>query len=124
MIQDMHKAGKWLIRIAVTGILFLLLAGGASAATERKLTAACPSVNGVTVNARWKRGEMTLYLPGCWDLTKITLEMEGAETLQLAEEMAPGAPGETVDLTGLVGQKIIVRNEKQQGRGYLTILQG
>ena len=120
----MHKAGKWLIRIAVTGILFLLLAGGASAATERKLTAACPSVNGVTVNARWKRGEMTLYLPGCWDLTKITLEMEGAETLQLTEEMAPVAPGETVDLTGLVGQKIIVRNEKQQGRGYLTILQG
>ena len=99
----MHKAGKWLIRIAVTGILFLLLAGGASAATERKLTAACPSVNGVTVNARWKRGEMTLYLPGCWDLTKITLEMEGAETLQLTEEMAPVAPGETVDLTGQVG---------------------
>ena len=47
-----------IIRVAMTGILFLLLfTGNAFAVRERTLTASCPSVSGETVTARWKKGE-------------------------------------------------------------------
>ena len=118
-------SGKWLIRIAVTGILFLLLSGSAFAAAERTLSAGCPSLCGAKVVARWRKSEeMILSLPGCWDLTAITLEMEETGTLLLGEERIPVTPGVPVDLTGMVGQRITVRNENGMGRGTLTILQG
>ena len=121
----MNRAARALIRIAVTGILFLLLSGGASAAVERTLTAGCPSVCGAKVVARWKKNEeMILSLPGCWDLSAIVLEMDGTETLLLGEDRIPVSPGVPVDLTGMLGQRMAVRNEKGQGRGTLTILQG
>ena len=117
--------GKWLIRIAVTGILFLLLSGGASAAAGRTLSAGCPSRCETKVVARWrKENEMILSLPGCWDLTAITLEMENTETLLLGEEKVPVTPGVPVDLTGMLGQRMAVRDGKGQERGMLTILQG
>ncbi len=120
----MRKAGKWLIRIAVTGILFLLLSDSALAAKERRLEAGCPSLCGATVTARWKNELMTLCLPGCWDLSAVTLKMEETETLLLGEEKIAVAPGEPVDVTWIIGQKVVVRNEKGEGRGYLTIRVG
>ena len=120
----MSGTGRRLIRIAVTGILFLLLSGSASALTERTLTAGCPSRTDAVVTARWKDGEMTLFLPGCWDLSAVTLEMEGTEQLLLGGEMMPVSPGEPADLTALAGKKIPVRNGGKEGRGTLTILQG
>ena len=120
----MHKAGKWLIRIVVTGILFLLFSGSAFAITERRMEAGCPSVCGAKVAARWKNELMTISLPGVWDLTAVTLEMAGEESLLLGEEQIPVRPGEPLDLTGLLGQKLIVRNGNGAGRGYLMILQG
>ena len=120
----MSRTGKWLIRIAVTGILFLLLSGSASAVKERRLEAGCPSRCGAKVAARWKNELMTLCLPGCWDLSAVTLEMEETETLYLGENRIPVSPGEPVDLTGLLEQKMIVRNGQGAGRGYLIIQQG
>ena len=120
-----RRTGKELIRIAVTGILFLLLfSASASAGVERKLSAGCPSVCEAKVTARWRKEEMILSLPGCWDLTAITLEMEDTELLLLGEDRIPVSPGEPVDLTGMVGQRMTVRNGNGQGRGTLTILQG
>ena len=120
----MNRTGKWLIRIAVTGILFLLLSGSASAVKERKLEAGCPSRCGAKVIARWKNELMTLCLPGCWDLSAITLEMEEAKTLYLGEERIRVSPEKPVDLTGMLDKKMIVRNEQGAGRGYLLIQQG
>ena len=121
----MENMLKKMIRITVTGILFLLLfTGNAFAVRERTLTAACPSVSGEKVTARWKRGEMTLFLPGCWDLTKISLELEGAETILLGDDRTEVPAGQESDLSGLNGQKIRVLDGGGENRGMLTILQG
>ena len=121
----MLKSGKWRIRITVMGILFLLLlAGNASAMKERRLEAGCPSRCGAKVAARWKNELMTLFLPGSWDLSAVTLEMEGEETLYLGEEQIQLVPGEPTDLTGMLETKMAVRNGQGAGRGYLIIRQG
>ena len=112
-------------RIAVTGILFvLLLAGGASALKERTLAACCPSVSGEKVIAQWKQGEMILYLPGNWDLTRICLELEDSETILLGEDKTAVSRNEETDLSGLTGTKMKVLDGGGEGRGTLTILQG
>ncbi len=122
MMKDILKR---LIRITVMGILFLLLlAGSASAMKERRLEAGCPSRCGAKAAARWKNELMTLFLPGCWDLSAVTLEMEGEETLYLGEEQIPVVPGEPTDLTGMLEKKMAVRNGQGAGRGYLIIRQG
>ena len=121
----MESMLKKMIRIAVTGILFLLLfTGNAFALRERTLTASCPSVSGEQVTARWKRGEMTLFLPGCWDLTKMTLELEGSQTILLGEDNTEVPAGKETDLSGLTGQKLRVLDGSGESRGILTILQG
>ena len=121
----MSGKGRTWIRITLTGILFLLfMTGGAFAVTERTLTASCPSVSGEKVTARWKQGEMTLFLPGCWDLTKITLELEGTAVIRLGEERKAVSAGTETDLSGLTGQKLRVSDGCGEGRGTLTILQG
>ena len=120
----MHKAGKGLIRITVTGILFLLLFAGCAAADGWKLTAGCPSVCGEKVVAREGKDGLILSLPGFWDLSKITLEMEKTQVLLLDNGAAEVPYGEEGDLTGLTGRRILLQNENNKGRGYLTILQG
>ena len=75
----MDKAWTKLTRIAVTGILFLLLACGARA-EEKALTAACPSRCGVAVEARLGGDGYILSLPGFWDLTKVTIEKRSCWT--------------------------------------------
>lgn len=119
-----HTTGK-VIRVAITGILLLLLwTGTASALTERTLTASCPSVSSETVTARWKKGEMTLFLPGCWDLTKITLKLDGSDTILLGDEQTAVSAGQETDLSGLTGRKLRVLDAGGESRGILTILQG
>lgn len=114
-----------IIRTAVMGILFLLLfTGNAFAVRERTLTAACPSVSGETVIARWKKEEMTLFLPGCWDITRISLELEGSETILLGNDRTEVPAGRETDLSGLNGQKIQVLDGSGESRGMLTIIQG
>ena len=120
----MRKTGKKLIRIAVTGILFLLLFCGVSATAERRLTAACPSLCNASVVARWQKEEIVLSLPGSWDLTGVTLETADGGTILLGSEMTPVRPGEPTDLTGIVGKRTVVRNEQKRSLGYLTVLQG
>ena len=120
----MRRTGKWLIRITLTGILFLLLSGSASAVVQRALYAGCPSRCEARVTARWKGDTMVLSLPGCWDLTQITLEPENSETLLLGDEKIRAVPGEPVDLTGMTDRTIEVRNELGYARGYLLIMQG
>ncbi|MER1993541.1 MAG: CotH kinase family protein [Eubacteriales bacterium] len=120
----MRVKKKWLIRIALTGILFLLFSGSASAVVQRTLYAGCPSRCEARVTARWKDDTMVLSLPGCWDLTRITLELDNAETLLLGDGQVRAVPGEPVDLTGMTDRKIEVKNELGYARGYLLVMQG
>jgi CotH protein. len=120
----MSGKGKTLIRIAVTGILFLLLSGSACALKERTLTAGCPSVCGETVTARWSGENMILSLPGNWDLTRITLEMEDTDVLQIRDASVTVPAGAETDLSGLTGTKIPLWDGEHRSRGTVTILQG
>ena len=121
----MKLTGRALIRIAVTGILFLLFSPGtASAAKEYKLTAACPSCCGGTVAARNGQDGLILSLPGFWDLSGITLEMEGTDLLLLGDDLQEVPAGKETDLSGMTGRKIRLRNGNRKDRGTLTILQG
>ena len=97
----MHRAGKWLIRITVTAILFLLFSGSALAYMDWKTEISCPSLCGEKVTGRWRDDVVTLSVPGCWDITAVTLEMEGEEVLLLGEEQIPLKCGEPVDLSGM-----------------------
>lgn len=120
-----RETGNKLIRIAVTGILFLLLiAGCASAAGGKIISASCPSLCGETVVTREGKDGLILSLPGFWDLSKIVLEMEGTDKLFLGSDRKEIAPGQETDLNGLTGQKMLIRNGNQREAGYLTILQG
>ena len=120
----MHKAGKGLIRIAVTGILFLLFFAGCAAADGWTLTAGCPSVCAEKVAAREGKDGLILSLPGFWDLSKITLEMDKTPVLLLDNGAAEVPSGQETDLTGFAGRRILLQNENGKERGYLTVLQG
>lgn len=117
----MDKAWTKLTRIAVTGILFLLLACGARA-EGKALTAACPSRCGVAVAARLGGDGYILSLPGFWDLTKVTIELEGYETVLL--DGGQVAAGTETNLSGFAGRKVPLKTEDGRVRENLTILQG
>ena len=124
----MRKDRRHLIRITVTGILFLLLlSGNALAAKKQILTASCPSVCAEKVTAYQGKNGMVLFLPGFWDLSRIVLELEGTETLQIGRNAVAIPAGTETDLSGLVGlagtgQEL--RNGSGKSLGILTILQG
>ena len=121
----MHKSGKWLIRIAVTGILFLLLFCGCAAADKPAVTASCPSVCGEKVAARVTKSEQILDLPGSWDLTRIVLEIGDLQTAYFGPDRTEIPLGRETDLSGLVnGQRLAVRNEKQVEVASVRVEQG
>ena len=120
----MSRAVRTLIRITVTGILFLLVLGGfASAAGGKTLVASCPSVCGEKVVSRSGRNGIILSIPGFWDLSKITLEMDGEQVLYLGSDKKEIAAGQETDLSGLTGKQMRLWNSKRELE-HLTILQG
>lgn len=124
----MQRTRKTISRIVGAAALCLLLAGllcgGASAAGPRTLTAGCPSRCGQKVSARWQKEEVVLCLPGCWDATQISLEMNDAEYLTLGKEKIVAYRGIPADLSRIIGDRVEVRDENGKSRGYLTIMQG
>lgn len=120
----MSRAAGIMIRITVTGILFLLLfTGCASAAGGRVLVASCPSLCAEKVTAREGKNGLILSIPGFWDLSRIALEVEGSEKLFIGKDRTEITPGEETDLSGLKDQKVRITDEIRE-LGPLTILQG
>ena len=121
----MKRTARILNRITLTGILFLLLfAGSAYAAGSKALKAGCPSRCGETVMAREGRDGLILSLPGFWDLSAVTLEMEGKDVFFLGKDRTEIRAGQETDLSGLTGAKLPILDGKGQTAGFLTILQG
>ena len=121
----MFKTGKGLIRIAVTGILFLLLIFGCASADKLVVKASCPSVCGEKVTARATKNDLILELPGAWDPTKIVLEIGNLQKVYLGPDKTEIILGQEADLSGLItGQKIAVRNEKNYNMTSIRIEQG
>ena len=121
----MNGRGRFLIRTAAAVLFLLLLAAGAAgAAKERTLKAGCPSRCGETVNARFSKGGTVLSLPGSWDLSAVTLELEGSDILYLGHENRAVRAGEPADLSGLAGQSVVLKDGQKNKVGKLRILQG
>ena len=119
-----EKAGKK-IRIALWGILFLLLlCSSGSAAGDRTLQAGCPSRCGEKVVSYTRRNVITISLPGFWNPAAVTLELPGSEKVLIGPERREIAAGVPTDVTDLIGTRTELRDERGVPAGYLTILQG
>jgi len=106
------------------GILFLVMFSTAFAAGERPLRAGCPSRSGETVLSRTGKNGIILSLPGFWDPTAVTLEVNGTDRILIGKEKREITAGEPTDLTDLIGKKTEVRDGKGVLIGQMTILQG
>lgn len=110
-MNDVRTAeGNRAARIAGTGILFALLlfiCAGAHAA-EWKLTASCPSRGNETVCSWTTAGVTTLCVPGFWDLSAVTLEVEGQEKIYLGPDRLEIKAGEPADLRGMTDRQLSI----------------
>ena len=126
-VNDVRTAeGNRAARIAGTGILFALLlfiCAGAHAA-EWKLTASCPSRGNETVCSWTTAGVTTLCVPGFWDLSAVTLEVEGQEKIYLGPDRLEIKAGEPADLRGMTDRRLKVLDAQQGSGRYVTIMQG
>ena len=119
------RGGKRIGVVVLAAALFLLPPfSGAKALKERTLRASCPSACGEAVVSRAVRDGQVLSLPGTWDLTRVTLEIEDADELYLGDAQAPFLPGQPGDLTGMTGRSLVMRNQDGMTLGNVTILHG
>ena len=120
-----REGNRRIIRIAVWGILFLLLhCPAAFAAGTVTVKAGCPSRCGEMVISRTGRSGIILSLPGFWDASAVTLELAGSEKLFLGPEKREIAAGMPADATGLIGASTEIWDSRGVLAGKLTILQG
>ena len=64
--------------IAVALLLILCFSSAAGEEKEKIIRAGCPSCSTETVVSRKGRSGYELYIPGCWDIGRITMEIEGS----------------------------------------------
>ena len=112
-------------RMFCLGILMLLMVFPAEGLSGKELilTFECPVAPGQTqVLSRKVKTDYQVFLPGCWDLTKIRITFDGANSVSF-DNRSFGS-GETADLSGMLGRKMkLTRNGK--GRlGNIIIYQG
>lgn len=122
----MSRIRSMVYRIAVTGILFLLLLSPAAHADKDRIyRAGCPECCAETVISRKAvGGYWLLSIPGSWDTRNMTLEIEGASVFYLGDEKKEIRAGEEMDLSGYLGMRIPIRDENQRRIGDLMIRQG
>lgn len=102
-------------------VLLCLMTGRALAADPLTFTVSCPSLRPEQINDRMSGSSHVLFLPGVWDAAAIRVDFAG-EAVYFGDVRV--APGETVDLTCLLGQKQPLRNEAGHRLGDVTVCQG
>lgn len=116
---------RTILRIAGAGILFVLLFTGIAAAeNEAVIRVGCPSRSAETVVARKSKAGYILSIPGHWDITALTMEVEGTDCVLLGREKREIRPGEITDFSALAGQKSSLSKPSGLVIGNLTIYQG
>ena len=111
------KIARWTTIAVIAAMLFFCAASGEE--KERVLRIGCPSRCAETVVSHGRN----LFIPGSWDISRITLEIEGFEALRLSFDGPDIRPGEETDLTAYAGQKISLFNSKGRILG-LSVYQG
>lgn len=101
----------------------LFFAATAQAAATISLTAACHgSTADATVNVRRVENRYSLYLPGIWDASAVTVQLEGCDAITAGDLLIEN--GATVDFTSILGQKQTLKNSNGHTLGTLTVYQG
>ena len=116
MKYGIGRIGRWI----AAGILAAICFAVSEARAETEIRAGCPSRCPETVISRKDK----LYIPGSWDISRITLEADGSDILYLGDEKREIRPGEESDLTGYPGRKVPVYNQNKRMIATLMIYQG
>lgn len=110
----------------VMALMILVLLGltvTAQAATTIKLSATCVGHAGnETVNIRRVEDRYTLYLPGVWDASAVTVHLDGQEAIKAGDLTI--SDGQVVNLTTILGQKQTLTGDNGRKLGTLTVYQG
>lgn len=114
-------------RHALVMVLMILVLLGltitAQAATTIKLTATCAGHAGnESVNVRRVEDRYTLYLPGVWDASAVTVQLDGQETIKAGDLTI--TDGQVVNLTTILGKKQTLTGDNGRKLGTLTVYQG
>ena len=91
---------------------------------EKVIRAGCPSCCTETVLSRKGGRFYELYLPGSWDICRITLEIEGSGCIYLGDGQQEILPGTETDLSGYPGSPVPIYREGRVKVGDLMIYQG
>lgn len=112
--------------VLVMALMVLVLLGltvTAHAAATIKLTAACPGQAGnESVNIRRVEDRYTLYLPGVWDASSVTIHLDGQESIKAGDLTI--SDGQVVNLTTILGKKQTLTGDNGRKLGTLTVYQG
>lgn len=93
---------RWMTAAVIAVMLFFCAAG----AEEPALRAGCPSRSPETVVSQGRN----LYIPGNWDLSRMTLELGKFEAVRLEKDGPDIRPGEETDLTAYAGGELTLYN--------------
>ena len=108
--------------IAVALLLILCFSSAAGEEKEKIIRAGCPSCSTETVVSRKGRSGYELYIPGRWDIGRITMEIEGSGSFFLENEEI--LPGTETDLRGFLGRTVTVSEGNRNRTDRLIIRQG
>ena len=112
-------------RITITGILFLLLCIPAGQAEkETVIRAGCPSRSSETIVTVIRNGKPVLFIPGFWDMERITLAIEGSDVIYLGRERKEIPAGSETDLREYAGQTVAVFNANGRNVGNMAVFVG
>ena len=112
------KIAKWLVAAAIAAVLVFCAAAGEQAAKVLKI--GCPSQCPETVTS-W---DVNLFIPGNWDLSRMTLEVPGYECIRLEKDGPDIYPGKETDLSAYAGQYVTIYQSQNKKVLKLTFRQG
>ena len=100
------------VRLIAAAVIAAVLAFCAASGEEngKVIRIGCPSRCTETVTSRGGN----LFIPGNWDITRITLEMAGCESIRLEKNGPDISPGEETDLTAYVGTRVTIYRSNQK----------
>ncbi len=113
-----RKAVRWIAAAVIAAVLVFCAASGEE--NEKVIRVGCPSRCTETVLCR--KGK--LFIPGNWDISRATLEVEGTSPVYIGYEGPEVYPGEEIDLSPYVGEKITLYNSRHQVVTKLTAFRG
>ena len=121
----MNVSGKISLGIMIA-VVFLVLCMSQAAGEEKEtvIRAGCPSCCTETVISRKAGNTYQLFIPGNWDVSRITLEIEGSGSFYLGDGKQEIRPGTETDLSGYLDGKTALYKSQRNRLGELKICQG